>query len=380
MHHLPRRGPFLALALGTWWVIGCAVDASSADATVEEPSRDGGAAADVQEADVQVADASFIDAEQEDAALADAEAVDAAHADAEAGDAAHDDGGSVADSGEPYLGQACDAAGRRGACLHVADCAGASEPVPGYCPGPTDIQCCVPRVSGSCDPLTMPTPNTGLAEAPGEAGCPSGMLRIETFCVDRFEASLVEITAGGEQPWSPYFNPGTRRVRAVSLGGAVPQGYITADQAEAACAEAGKRLCTNTEWLRACQGPQVLTYPYGAQRQAGVCNDARALHPAIELFGTSEPWIWSELDHPCLNQLPDSLALTGAHTGCVTAEGLFDMMGNLHEWTSDPAGTFRGGFYVDTVANGPGCLYATTAHNRLHWDYSTGFRCCAPAP
>ena len=29
--------------------------------------------------------------------------------------------------------------------------------------------------------------------------------------------------------------------------------------------------------------------------------------------------------------------------GRVTAEGAFDMMGNLHEWTSDPAGTFRGG-------------------------------------
>jgi formylglycine-generating enzyme required for sulfatase activity len=61
----------------------------------------------------------------------------------------------------------------------------------------------------------------------------------------------------------------------------------------------------------------------------------------------------------------------------VTAEGAFDMMGNLHEWTADPAGTFRGGYYVDTERNGPGCLYVTTAHNSAHWDYSTGFRCCA---
>ena len=44
---------------------------------------------------------------------------------------------------------------------------------------------------------------------------------------------------------------------------------------------------------------------------------------------------------------------------------------------ADPAGTFRGGFYVDTVRNGDGCLYRTTAHDRGHWDYSTGFRCCA---
>ena len=53
------------------------------------------------------------------------------------------------------------------------------------------------------------------------------------------------------------------------------------------------------------------------------------------------------------------------------------MMGNLHEWTDDPNGTFRGGFYVDTRINGEGCLYATTAHNIVHFDYSTGFRYCA---
>jgi hypothetical protein len=45
----------------------------------------------------------------------------------------------------------------------------------------------------------------------------------------------------------------------------------------------------------------------------------------------------------------------------------------------DPAGTgiFLGGFFVDTVNNGNGCLYRTTAHPVTYWDYSTGFRCCA---
>ena len=45
--------------------------------------------------------------------------------------------------------------------------------------------------------------------------------------------------------------------------------------------------------------------------------------------------------------------------------------------TSDPGGTFRGGFYVDTAVNGPGCTYRTTAHSASYSDYSTGFRCCA---
>ena len=130
------------------------------------------------------------------------------------------------------------------------------------------------------------------------------------------------------------------------------------------------------EWLRACQGPLGTTYPYGDELEPGTCNDARPQHPAVEYFMTTEDWIWSELGHPCLNQLADGLAPTGDFPGCEAAEGAFDLMGNLHEWTANPAGTFRGGFYVDTELNGPGCLYATTAHDVSHWDYSTGFRCC----
>jgi formylglycine-generating enzyme len=227
-----------------------------------------------------------------------------------------------------------------------------------------------------------PLPNAGLIEPPGQGGCPAGMAPGPgtTVCIDRWEAYLEEITKERPLPWPPYFNPGALRVRARSAPGAVPQGYISGLQAGGACAEAGKRLCTRTEWELVCRGSEGRTYPYGATRQDGLCNDARAVHPAVEYFGTSEDWIWSELDHACLNQLADGLALTGAHAGCATPEGVLDLMGNLHEWIDDPEGTFKGGFYVDTRLNGEGCLYTTTTHASSYWDYSTGFRCCAAAP
>jgi formylglycine-generating enzyme len=227
----------------------------------------------------------------------------------------------------------------------------------------------------SCDPDARPEPNAGLVEAPGSGGCPAGMVPVADtppYCIDRYEAALV-VAADGS-PWSPYFNPGTTAVRAVSLAGAVPQAYIDGVQAAAACAAAGKRLCTDAEWMRACRGPAGTTYPYG---MPGVCNDARAVNPAVEYFGTSDPSIYTMLDNPCLDQLPQSLDRSGANPGCVTAEGAFDMMGNLHEWTADTAGTFRGGYYVDTTVNGNGCLYVTTAHAVTYWDYSIGFRFCA---
>lgn len=231
----------------------------------------------------------------------------------------------------------------------------------------------------SCDRSAMPTPNAGLSEAPGSGGCPRGMIRIlpEAFCVDRYEASLVLVMAAGSTvSWSPYHHPGNRRVRAVSIAGAVPQGYIDGISAGAACAEARKRLCSDDEWRRACRGPRMSTYPYGNVRMSGVCNDARAVHPAVELY-PQDPNPFSHLDDACLNQLPRSLSRSGDHPGCVSSEGAFDMMGNLHEWTSNTRGAFRGGFYVDTRINGEGCLYVTVAHGRQYWDYSTGFRCCA---
>jgi hypothetical protein len=286
---------------------------------------------------------------------------------------------------ETGVGTACTAASLDGACLVTTDCpAPSSALTAGLCPGPASVECCSARYAPStvgtwtCDPADFVTPDPCPTEAPGAGGCPDGMLRVSTFCIDRYEAALVLVNDDGTtMPWSPYFNPGTHRVRAVSVAGVVPQGYVSGEDARAACAEAGKRLCTDAEWLRACQGPAGTTYPYGDTRMTGVCNDHRAMHPAVELYGTSDPSVFSKIDNPCIDQLHDSAARTGAFAGCVTVEGASDMMGNLHEWTADPAGTFRGGFYVDTVLNGPGCLYATTAHDTHHWDYSTGFRCCA---
>jgi hypothetical protein len=250
---------------------------------------------------------------------------------------------------------------------------------PGFCPGPADVECCIPDLTLLCDPAKIALPNAGnTIEGPGEGGCPPGMLLVATFCIDRYEASLVR--ASDLSSWSPFLNPGAVPVVAVSVEGAVPQGYIDGVQAGAACANAGKRLCTDTEWLRACQGPTGTVYPYGDTKMLGVCNDHRDLHPAYEYFGTTDPSVFSMIDNACIDQLPETVDPAGARMGCVTAEGAFDMMGNVHEWTADPAGTFRGGYYVDTIENGPGCLYVTTAHDTSHWDYSTGFRCCADPP
>lgn len=372
-------------AIATWGLLLALSACGEAVVLIPDDADDAGAGVDVGAG----ADASSRDAAGE--AGADGEGggdTGASPDDASVGggDAGEDAGGPSEDPDDAFVGMACSVEGRAGTCEREDGCDAPRVRVPGFCPGSAAIRCCVEPAmdppDGECDPDASPVPNTTRAEAPGVGGCPDGMLPLEdgSACIDQYEASLVEDAAGGARAWSPYRNPGSAPVRAVSVAGVTPQGYITGDQAEAACQRAGKRLCTSTEWQAACRGGAGRTYPYGATEQPGVCNDARAQHPVVEYFGTSADWIWSELGNACINQLPDSLALTGAHPGCVTPEGAYDMVGNLHEWVADASGTFRGGFYVDTYRNGPGCLYRTTAHSRGHWDYSTGFRCCADAP
>ena len=202
------------------------------------------------------------------------------------------------------------------------------------------------------------------------------------YCIDRYEAHTVEILENRrEHPHSPYESVQGLKVKAVSSKGHVPQGYISRDEAAEACSVAGKRLCSDEEWLTACKGKKPTTYPYGDDWQAGRCND-QGVSSFNHYYGqdgqppAQSAYNWENMNDPRLNQLEGSLAATGKHSRCRNSFGVYDMVGNLHEWTAAGGGTFRGGYYLDVHQNGDGCDYKTTAHNSLYHDYSTGFRCC----
>lgn len=208
-------------------------------------------------------------------------------------------------------------------------------------------------------------------------GCEGGMARAGAFCIDRFEAHLVD----DEGKPHPFNRPvDGARLRARSAPGTSPQGHINQLDAGEACGRAGKRLCTKSEWRKACGGMGLTLYPYGDAKVSGACNSER-VHPPSRLFGLDYR---TRLNDPELNLFPGGLALTGSHPRCVSDYGVFDMVGNLHEWVSDRItvrgqvrGVFMGGFYSNDHENGHGCEYMTVAHIPQHFDYSTGFRCCS---
>jgi hypothetical protein len=240
-------------------------------------------------------------------------------------------------------------------------------------------------IASYAPPRPHPIDEGALPAARPGLRCPPDMVNVgDRFCVDRYEGSLVERLADGTtRPASPYHPPvstdGSTFI-ARSVNGVVPQAYISAKQAEAACKAAKKRLCHPVEWRAACGGSEGFAYPYGPSRASGKCHDAGTA-PMLSFHASTMKRGWgpTELNDPRLNQLEGTLAKTGAYPECKNDWGAYDMVGNLHEWTADPNGTFQGGYWLDTSQHGEGCAYRTIAHAFDYHDYSTGFRCCADA-
>ena len=229
------------------------------------------------------------------------------------------------------------------------------------------------------------------------------MTKVGRACIDKWEAHLVVEPEGTPHPY--YERPRSGGVyKAVSAPSVFPQAYVNRIESEQACVRAGKRLCTLDEWYRACQGPKGFVYPYGNQLEARRCNSSKA-HLLSRKFG-NDPRSWSyekHFNHPSLDQEQGFLARTGEHTGCESAGGAFDLVGNLHEWVSDRVDSslphkvplqedvakkvgprtgnaiFMGGFFSTTAEHGPGCRFVTIGHEAKYHDYSTGFRCCTDA-
>ncbi len=247
--------------------------------------------------------------------------------------------------------------------------------------------------------------------------CPPEMVLVDgKLCVDRFEATIVDVESGrtispdfpvtpnlfeiamgdwatGRSrvgsvfarsmplPFLPEWQRGKKiDVRAVSVVHARPNGYLTGLVAESACSAAGKRLCTLTEFVLACRGEDDQQFPYGDSYIDGVCNVNRDVHPAAMLHDNASI---GHLD-PRLNRVrvggSTLLRQTGETPSCRSRWGqdaIYDMVGNLDEWIDEEGGAFAGGFYARSTR--AGCDAVITAHPKSYLDYSTGVRCCQDA-
>jgi formylglycine-generating enzyme len=243
--------------------------------------------------------------------------------------------------------------------------------------------------------------------------CPSEMVALSSYCIDRFEIHTVDDKTG--VVLSPFYPPepkllrvafsywsleahrqsteratlvplpplpdvqrGNFEPRAVSREGVLPQGYLTYLTARNSCARAGKRLCTAGEWVTACRSDRGTKHPYGDTFEPNRCNVFRALHPAFELHGNSSIGHLDPRLHLVVENGKAPLLLpTRSLPSCVSrhgTDGVYDMVGNLDEWIEDPDGTFLGGFYSRSTREG--CEARIDSHGPTYTDYSLGTRCC----
>jgi formylglycine-generating enzyme required for sulfatase activity len=243
-----------------------------------------------------------------------------------------------------------------------------------------------------------------VASAP--AACPEGMARALGFCIDRYEAHLVQRGQSGELLEHPHCQrpEGGIAYEARSGAGVFPQAYITRNESQAACANAGKRLCTRREWQSACRGSRHAIYPYGDRTEPGRCNTEKPHLITLRFGPDPRRWRYQDFNDPSLDEWPGFLARTGEYGTCVSEDGVYDLVGNLHEWVSDTVDSaligeltsegvsrsyqpwgpgnavFMGGFFSTRDEHGPGCHFTTVAHEPGYHDYAVGFRCCTDAP
>ncbi len=166
--------------------------------------------------------------------------------------------------------------------------------------------------------------------------CPSDMVYIEdtiatfkifgkpiikkriSFCIDRFE----------------YPN----------LRGRFPIVNVTIFEAERYCKYRGKRLCKDYEWVSACRNTKENTiYPYGNEY----------------------------IDYRC-NINTRAIAKSGEYKDCHNKFGVFDMIGNVWEWTAGGGVGAYGGSYKNKKA----ICNTWRAYKLKERREDIGFRCC----
>jgi|CZKU01.1.fsa_nt_gi sulfatase modifying factor 1 len=169
------------------------------------------------------------------------------------------------------------------------------------------------------------------------------------FCIDRFEYP----NRRGTYPW---------------IG-------VTWFEAKELCEREGKRLCSEAEWTFACEGDEAAPYPYGYRRDSEACVIDRAWIPVDEaaLAGRTDARALAEIDRLWQGEA------SGSRAGCRSPFGVYDLTGNVDEWTTsvrpgERPSILKGGYWGPVRTR---CRPSTRAHGENYSFYQQGFRCCA---
>lgn len=205
----------------------------------------------------------------------------------------------------------------------------------------------------SGDPVRMS--RTGVIVYEGKDTCGSEMETREEF-YEIEQASSPSVCP----PEMEYIKVGSTRFcidqyEWPNRKGVMPLSYISFYHAADSCFTAGKRLCTSEEWYLACTGPHGWKYPYGQFYEPYAC----ATHDTTYVESGSRP-------------------------ECRGFFGVYDMSGNLMEWTDTRARENTSFYYVQggfhQSGQKSGCSDKRYSYYPQNQHNPVGFRCCADVP
>lgn len=161
--------------------------------------------------------------------------------------------------------------------------------------------------------------------------------------------------------------------------GAIPHVLTDWRQAWEACAEQGKRLCTEAEFNLACEGEELNPYATGRERDDEKCNIDK---PFVKRKKNLLPRLQCETKEWCRAEMErlDGREPAGSRKECVSAYGIHDLNGNVNEWIYMPwrppgkRSAIKGGWW-GPVRNR--CRPIVMSHHEEYTGYEVGFRCCS---
>jgi len=217
---------------------------------------------------------------------------------------------------------------------------------------------------------------------------PQRKVYLDAYEIDKFEVTAVQflrfVLATNRDPLIDWQYDGGNFQETMASH---PVMHVSWFDAEAYCKWAGKRLPTSAEWEKAARGEDGRIYPWGNE-PAGL---SRANFGRTGLSGPVR-------DRPERLLLYPPIISVDKYENAVSPYGVYQMAGNVAEWTADwydpnyykkapdrnPKGpdkgtqrAFRGGGWIDSTPSvRPAQRNGTDPYTKMNW---LGFRCARDA-